>query len=513
MTVGVFEVSCELTRSASLGWHTGERPAKVLRTSLADDNNVAANSENALQKPQPPILRTVVSDVVTAGESEATSLESALRLALPDKEQFIPDWLKALADPLVGITSIKDVKRLSVEDVLDLPVPPMVKSLFRELIRTHLHDLSEQQMVLEATAARAREFFEPLRDRNMEPATFGSKYFQDYKNYRLILTSEEIQAGTRIAAHRIETWCKGERIVLVGILKGAFMFMSDLCRVMTRPYSTYFVEASSYHDGRTQTGMHCSSTIAPSKFIDAESNTPKKIVLIDGLLDSGKTMQDMKLHLLDNLKGTHTENDILTVCLFSKDRERVCPVADVIGIPNLPKLWLVGYGLDDRGTKRGWTELFAAPEVKIVGSIDEKEVRMLMDKLDDDAMLTAPHIFNGFELSRSSFSPNYRVSGLDVQVTHDRSSLRLQDDETKVRSKADIERGLAGVQVFKGKYEHEVLFAFIQSKTELVPEDDIFYGNNQVYAQLRCRLRKSIEVSAQRCGLPGLALLQTKDVH
>lgn len=522
MTVGIFvdkrEVSCPLTRSAALDWHAGDRPSKVLRTSPADvatvsvlneetskvlcpsKTNVVASTDIALQKQQPKIFQVPEADA---------SLESALKLALPDKERFFPEWLKALADPSVCISSVEDVKRLSVEDVQDLPVPPLVKGLFREVIRSHSHEIAEQQKVLEATAARAREFLAPLRDRNMQPATAGSKYFQDHKNFRLILTSEEIQAGVRVAAHRIETWCKGDRIVLVGILKGAFMFVSDLCREMTRPYSVQFVEASSYKDGRTQSGMKVSSDIDPTKYIDVESKRPKKIVLIDELLDNGKTMQDMKMHILKALKGTHTEADILTVCLFSKDRARECPVADVTGIPNLPDLWLVGYGLDDRGTKRGWTELFAAPKVQIVGSIDKEEVKRLVDKLDDDGVLTAPHILNGFELTCNS-SQRYRVTGLDVQGTHHRSSLRVQDEETKVRNKADIQRGLAGVQVFKGKYEHEVLFAFIQSQTELVPEDEIFYGNNQVYAQMRCRLRNSIEASTRRCGLSGLAPLQDK---
>merc|ERR1719335_1648675 len=105
----------------------------------------------------------------------------------------------------------------------------------------------------------------------------------------------------------------------------------------------------------------------------------------------------MKRHILDVLKDSHTEADILTVCLFSKDRPRECPEADVTGIPNLPDLWLVGYGLDDRGTKRGWTDLFAVPKVKIVGTIEKVEVDRLLACLDDSAMLTAPHMFAGFE--------------------------------------------------------------------------------------------------------------------
>merc|ERR1719409_1509276 len=106
----------------------------------------------------------------------------------------------------------------------------------------------------------------------------------------------------------------------------------------------------------------------------------------------------MKHYFLDSLACSHSEHDILTACLFSKQRPRVCPEADITGIPNLPDLWLVGYGLDDRGTKRGWTDLFAVPKVKIVGSIEQAEVEKLLEHLDDDARLKAPHVFNGFEL-------------------------------------------------------------------------------------------------------------------
>merc|ERR1712118_443596 len=129
--------------------------------------------------------------------------------------------------------------------------------------------------------------------------------------------------------------------------------------------------------------VQIAAELPSAKFMDATTHAPHKIVLIDELLDNGKTMAEMKQHFLNNLSATHTENDILTVCLFSKQRERSWPEADITGIPNLPDLWLVGYGLDDRGTKRGWTELFAMPKVKIVDTIEKVEVDRLLACLDD----------------------------------------------------------------------------------------------------------------------------------
>lgn len=449
-------------------------------------------------------LRLAPSEITfEAKEEVASDLGLFIKAALPDKEALVSGWLRALAVPSVCIATMEDVKRLESEDIASLPVPPLVKALFRKLLAREAAEAREQKAVLELTAARARGFMAPLRDRNHQPPAAGSKYFQDQKNYRLILTKEEIDAGVRVVAHRLETWCQGERVVLVGILKGAFMFMSDLCRVLNRPYSVYFVEASSYKDGRQQGTMTVASDVSSSKFVDATTKKPHKIVLVDELLDNGATMNDMKLHFLEKLRNSHTENDILTCCLFSKDRARELPEADITGIPKLPDLWLVGYGLDDRGTKRGWTELFAVPKVKIVSSIDQEEVIALMKVLDDDGVLRVPHVFAGFELPFKN-KCRYRVSGLDILGGHERSMLNCQGDETRVKSKADIDAALSQLLVVKGKYEHELHLAFIAESQALVPEDEIFYGNNLVYAKMRCKLRNNIEATANRCGVLGL---------
>lgn len=421
----------------------------------------------------------------------SSSLTALLTLALPDKIQFFDQWLTALAAPSVSITEVNDIKRLDVEDIANLPVPPLVKRVFRELLALEAQKLQEQESVLAATLARSHEFLAPLRDRNMQPPLAGSKYFQDQKNYKLILTHEEIQAGVRITARRIETWCKGERVVLVAILKGAFMFLSDLCRALVRPYSVYFVEASSYKEKRSQSGsVDITGELASSKFCDTTTKAPHKVVLVDELLDNGKTMQEMKQHFLNQLSATHSENDILTVCLLSKKREREWPEADIIAIPNLPDLWLVGYGLDDRGTKRGWTELFAIPKVKIVDTLEVDEVNALLQKLDDVAVLTSPHVFAGFELTYNH-KQKYRVNGLDYQQGPQRLKGAKRAEKQRLK-KADIERIIESLSKVKGKFEHELQFAFIQENVELVPEDDIFSGNNQVFAEMRCNLRKQI---------------------
>lgn len=430
--------------------------------------------------------------------STCTSLKDLLLLTLPDKQAFHDEWVKALSAPAVCITSVEDIKRLDTVDISSLPVPPLVKSIFRDVLGREFAKETEQFKVLDATKERAKIFLASQRDRNMQPPIGGSKYFQDHRNYKLILTKEELDAGVRIVARRIETWSKGERIILVGILKGAFMFMSDLCRCLSRPYSVYFVEASSYKEGRVQgQGVEISADLASAKFCDATTKKPHKVVIVDELLDNGKTMWDMKQHFLHSLKATHQENDILTVCLMSKQRSRDCPEADITGIPDLPDLWLVGYGLDDRGTKRGWTELFAIPKVKIVETIEKEQVEELLAHLDDNSRLTKTHNFEGFELTCNP-KMKYRVCGFSVVAGQTHIMPAPQD-----MTKANLQQRLSNVEIVRGKYEHELEFAFIQEGRELVPEDSIFSGNTEVYAEMRCRLRKFIAKDAKRFNVEG----------
>jgi len=206
---------------------------------------------------------------------------------------------------------------------------------------------------------REKEFLALQTDAHGRTLHEGSEssYFSDVKDYKLLLTREEIDIGVQRVADEIERRFRGERIVICGILKGAFVFITDLCRRLKRPYSCYFVEASSYTGQSQSDKVELLSRIVPSKF------SGRKIVLVDELLDNGHTMHTMLNYLMSELNVPRS--DIATCCLFSKQQEDRPKHfdADITGLPNLPNLWLVGYGLDDDGTKRGWTELFAKPKI------------------------------------------------------------------------------------------------------------------------------------------------------
>ena len=81
-------------------------------------------------------------------------------------------------------------------------------------------------------------------------------------------SDSDINAVRPIDSHLLIKWLFSHyaQIIICGILKGAFVFLTDLCRCLKRPYSCYFVEASSY-SGQTQSGhVELLSRVVPSKF-------------------------------------------------------------------------------------------------------------------------------------------------------------------------------------------------------------------------------------------------------
>jgi hypoxanthine phosphoribosyltransferase len=79
-------------------------------------------------------------------------------------------------------------------------------------------------------------------------------------------TEAEIDLSCRFVAAELNAKFRGQHIVLCGILKGVYVFLSDLTKHLTIPYSVYFVEASSYGDKQQAGELQFMSQLVPSKF-------------------------------------------------------------------------------------------------------------------------------------------------------------------------------------------------------------------------------------------------------
>lgn len=150
-----------------------------------------------------------------------------------------------------------------------------------------------------------------------------------------VLKREEIEASTALIARQISSDYKGRPLVLVGVLKGAFIFLADLVRRLTIPVQVDFVRAASYGAGATSSGK-----IELTKEIDIDI-AGKDVLVVEDIVDSGSTL----VYLMDYLNKFKPET--LRVCTLLDKRERRQSAVKVdYACHTIEKGFLVGYGLD-----------------------------------------------------------------------------------------------------------------------------------------------------------------------
>ncbi|MBR2452753.1 MAG: hypoxanthine phosphoribosyltransferase [Clostridia bacterium] len=127
----------------------------------------------------------------------------------------------------------------------------------------------------------------------------------------------------------------GEKLIVVGVLKGAFMFMSDLLKKINLDTEVYFLKAESY--GR---GTETSGTVRITKDIEADI-AGENVLLVEDIIDSGFTMREV----MSLLNARNPKTLRLASCL-SKPSRRECEIdVDYLGF-EIPDEFVVGYGLD-----------------------------------------------------------------------------------------------------------------------------------------------------------------------
>ncbi len=151
---------------------------------------------------------------------------------------------------------------------------------------------------------------------------------------RPLFTSEQIQERVRALADDISRDYAGKEILAIGILKGAFMFFSDLVRQIRVPLTVDFIIASSYV--KTQTSGEVKIYYDVREPIEG-----RHILLIEDIIDTGITLNYIRERLLQR------SPESLKICAFLDKRERriVDVPVDYKGFV-IPNEYVVGYGLD-----------------------------------------------------------------------------------------------------------------------------------------------------------------------
>ncbi len=152
---------------------------------------------------------------------------------------------------------------------------------------------------------------------------------------RCLISREDIARRVQELGERLSRDYQGRDLVMVGVLKGVFIFMADLVRALDFPVEVDFVRLASYGKGTESSGeVHITKDVeAPLKDRD--------VLIVEDIVDSGLTMD----FLLRHLAGHHPRS--LKICCFIDKRERreVEVPLDYVGFV-VEKGFLVGYGLD-----------------------------------------------------------------------------------------------------------------------------------------------------------------------
>lgn len=167
----------------------------------------------------------------------------------------------------------------------------------------------------------------------------------------VLYTKEEIDKRVRELADIISRDYKGKEIIMIGVLKGAFVFMADLIRYFNSPCIVDFIRVASYGSGTVSSGK-----IEIKKDIETDIEG-KDVLIIEDIIDTGLTIS----FLMDKLKERNPNS--LKVCVFldKKHRREIELNADYVGF-TMDEGFVVGYGLDCNEMDRFLADVFVIKE-------------------------------------------------------------------------------------------------------------------------------------------------------
>ena len=151
----------------------------------------------------------------------------------------------------------------------------------------------------------------------------------------ILFSEEQLKARVEELARQIEADYAGQEVMYIGILRGSFIFMADLCRAVKLPCKLDFMSVSSYGSGTTSSGQ-----IQIIKDL-SEDITGRHVIVVEDILDSGNTLS----YLLNILEHRHPA-DIRLCALLDKPERRTKPVKLHYCGFTIPDAFVVGYGLD-----------------------------------------------------------------------------------------------------------------------------------------------------------------------
>jgi len=158
--------------------------------------------------------------------------------------------------------------------------------------------------------------------------------------YTTLVTAAQIAKRVTELAKDIAHDLPDGELVVVGVLKGSFIFMADLIRAIRRPLSCDFLRAASYESDR-------STGVVRLEFDLTQSIENKNVLLVEDIVDSGRTLR----YLLKHLQAKKPAKLRVASLLYKELHPELRSIIDYVGF-TIPDKYVFGYGLDTEGMHR-----------------------------------------------------------------------------------------------------------------------------------------------------------------
>lgn len=152
---------------------------------------------------------------------------------------------------------------------------------------------------------------------------------------RVLVPEEDIKDAIALAGKEIDKLYDGRPILLVSVLKGAFVFMADLCRAVSVPCEIGFMCAKSYYNNTESSGI-----VNITMDLDQDIKD-YHVVIVEDIIDTGRTLKD----IVKLLEGRNPLS-LHVITLLDKPSRRLVEFEPDIALFTIPDAFVIGYGLD-----------------------------------------------------------------------------------------------------------------------------------------------------------------------
>lgn len=169
--------------------------------------------------------------------------------------------------------------------------------------------------------------------------------------FKVYLTRKELQERVAELGEQINNDYKGKRPIFVGVLNGAFIFLSDLIRYIREPCEVDFLKLSSYGDEKISSGE-----VTELKDIDANIKN-RHVILVEDIVDTGLSIK----YLFEKMEKKNPASLATVTLLHKHEATRHDIQIDYAGF-EIPTLFVLGYGLDYAQEGRNLAQIYILDE-------------------------------------------------------------------------------------------------------------------------------------------------------